>query len=112
MNALLVITPQPAYLEEAKKWIARLDSGTGGDGPRFYVFQLQNQRAEKLGAAAAAGVHRQGGAGLGAERAHARAGHAGGLDRVAAGVPAADDAAGAAARGRRHRERDVDARRR
>ena len=49
MNALLVITPQPAYLEEAKKWIARLDSGTGGDGPRFYVFQLQNQRAEKLG---------------------------------------------------------------
>jgi general secretion pathway protein D len=49
MNALLVITPQPAYLEEAKKWIARLDSGAGGDGPRFYVFQLQNQRAEKLG---------------------------------------------------------------
>ena len=49
MNALLVITPQPAYLEEAKKWIQRLDSGAGGDGPRFYVFQLQNQRAEKLG---------------------------------------------------------------
>jgi general secretion pathway protein D len=48
MNALLVITPQPAYLEEAKKWIARLDSGAGGDGPRFYVYQLQNQRAEKL----------------------------------------------------------------
>jgi general secretion pathway protein D len=49
LNALLVITPQPAYLEEAKKWIQRLDSGAGGDGPRFYVFQLQNQRAEKLG---------------------------------------------------------------
>jgi len=48
LNALLVITPQPAYLEEAKKWIARLDSGAGGDGPRFYVFQLQNQRAERL----------------------------------------------------------------
>jgi general secretion pathway protein D len=48
MNALLVITPQPAYLEEAKKWIERLDQG-GGDGPRFYVFNLQNQRAEKLG---------------------------------------------------------------
>ncbi len=48
MNALLVITPQPAYLEQAKKWIERLDTGTGGDGPRFYVFQLQNQRAEKL----------------------------------------------------------------
>ncbi len=49
LNALLVITPQPAYLEEAKKWIARLDQGGGGDGPRFYVYNLQNQRAEKLG---------------------------------------------------------------
>ncbi len=49
MNALLVITPQPAYLDEAKKWIARLDQGGGGDGPRFYVYNLQNQRAEKLG---------------------------------------------------------------
>ena len=38
MNALLVITPQPAYLEEAKKWIDRLDQGGGGDGPRFYVY--------------------------------------------------------------------------
>src|SRR5207249_5218255 len=49
MNALLVITPQPAYVDEAKKWIARLDQGGGGDGPRFYVYNLQNQRAEKLG---------------------------------------------------------------
>ena len=49
MNAILVITPQPAYLDEAKKWIARLDQGGGGDGPRFYVYHLQNQRAEKLG---------------------------------------------------------------
>jgi general secretion pathway protein D len=49
MNALLVITPQPAYLEEAKKWINRLDQGGGGDSPRFYVFSLSNQRAEKLG---------------------------------------------------------------
>jgi len=49
MNALLVISPQPAYLDEAKKWVARLDQGGGGDGPRFYVYNLQNQRAEKLG---------------------------------------------------------------
>ncbi len=49
LNALLVITPQPAYLDEAKKWIARLDQGGGGEGPRFYVYNLQNQRAEKLG---------------------------------------------------------------
>ena len=50
MNALLVITPQPAYLDEVKKWIDRLDK-TGGDGGglQFYVFNLSNQRAEKLG---------------------------------------------------------------
>jgi len=49
MNALLVITPRPEYLVEAKIWIARLDQGGGGDTPRFYVYHLQNQRAEKLG---------------------------------------------------------------
>jgi general secretion pathway protein D len=27
MNALLVVTPQPEYLEEARKWIERLDKG-------------------------------------------------------------------------------------
>ena len=49
LNALLVITPQPAYLDEVKKWVARLDQAGTGDGPSFYVFYLQNQRAEKLG---------------------------------------------------------------
>jgi general secretion pathway protein D len=51
MNALLVITPQPTYLEEVKKWIERLDKGGGGDGGglQFFVYNLQNQRAEKLG---------------------------------------------------------------
>ncbi|HZQ36075.1 MAG TPA: secretin N-terminal domain-containing protein, partial [Dehalococcoidia bacterium] len=48
MNALLIITPQPEYLEEAKKWITRLDEGTEGGGVRFFVYNLQNQRAEKL----------------------------------------------------------------
>jgi general secretion pathway protein D len=49
LNALLVVTPQPAYLDEVKKWIARLDQVGTGDGPSFYVYHLQNQRAEKLG---------------------------------------------------------------
>ena len=49
LNALLVITPQPAYLDEAKKWIARLDQAGTGEGPSFYVYALQNQRAERLG---------------------------------------------------------------
>ncbi len=49
MNALLVVTPQPAYLDEVKKWIDRLDraSETGG-GLQFYVYHLQNTRAERL----------------------------------------------------------------
>ncbi len=49
MNALLVVTPQPAYLEEAKKWIERLDKGDAGGGVRFYVYQVQNSRAERIG---------------------------------------------------------------
>ncbi len=48
LNAFIVITPQPAYLDEAKKWIARLDQPGSSDGPRFYVYSLQNTRAEKL----------------------------------------------------------------
>ena len=48
MNALLVISPNPAYLEEAKKWIERLDRGDASGGLKFYVYNLQNQRAEKL----------------------------------------------------------------
>jgi general secretion pathway protein D len=50
MNALLVVTPQPEYLEEAKKWIERLDKGgDSGGGVRFYVYQVQNSRAERIG---------------------------------------------------------------
>ncbi len=50
MNALLIITPQPEYLEEAKKWIERLDkAGTDSAGVRFYVYQVQYSRAERIG---------------------------------------------------------------
>jgi general secretion pathway protein D len=49
INALLVITPQPAYLDEVRKWIGRLDQIGTGDGPSFFIYNLQNQRAEKLG---------------------------------------------------------------
>jgi general secretion pathway protein D len=47
MNALLVISPNPEYIEQAKKWIERLDAGTG-EGVRFFVYNLQNQRAEHV----------------------------------------------------------------
>jgi general secretion pathway protein D len=49
MNALLVITPQPEYLDEAKKWIERLDKAGGeGSGIRFYVYEVQHGRAERI----------------------------------------------------------------
>jgi general secretion pathway protein D len=49
MNALLVITPQPEYLDEAKKWIERLDKAGGeGSGIRFYVYDVQHGRAERI----------------------------------------------------------------
>jgi general secretion pathway protein D len=49
LNAILVITPQPAYLTEAKKWIERLDQGgSESGGIRFYVYNLQYQRSEKI----------------------------------------------------------------
>ncbi|MEO8536807.1 MAG: type II secretion system secretin GspD [Betaproteobacteria bacterium] len=48
MNALLVISPNASYIEQARKWIERLDSGSG-EGTRFYVYNLQNQRAERVG---------------------------------------------------------------
>jgi general secretion pathway protein D len=49
MNALLVVTPQAEYLDEAKKWIERLDKAGGeGSGIRFYVYQVQNGRAERI----------------------------------------------------------------
>jgi general secretion pathway protein D len=47
MNALLIISPNAEYIEQAKKWIERLDSGSG-EGARFYVYNVQNQRAERI----------------------------------------------------------------
>jgi general secretion pathway protein D len=50
MNALLIITPQPEYLDEAKRWIERLDhAGTDTTGIRFYIYRVQNGRAERIG---------------------------------------------------------------
>ncbi|MFO1281210.1 MAG: type II secretion system secretin GspD [Burkholderiales bacterium] len=49
MNALLIVTPNPALIDKAKEWIDKLDQGTGGEGVRFYVYHLQNSRAERVG---------------------------------------------------------------
>ncbi len=49
LNALLVVTTQPRYLEEAKKWIERLDKGGSvAGGLRLNVYPVQHGKAEKL----------------------------------------------------------------
>lgn len=49
LNALLVVTVNPKYLETAGMWIQRLDQigGTSG-GSRLYVYQVRNGKAENL----------------------------------------------------------------
>jgi general secretion pathway protein D len=49
MNGLLVVTTQPRYLEEARKWIDRLDkSGGVSGGMRLNVYSVQHGKAEKI----------------------------------------------------------------
>ena len=49
MNALLVVTTQPRYLEMAKNWLERIDqSGGTSGGTRLYVYQVRNGKAENL----------------------------------------------------------------
>jgi len=50
LNALLVVTTQPSYLEQAKSWLARIDGmgGTASGGSRFFVYQVRNGKAENL----------------------------------------------------------------
>lgn len=48
LNAVLVISAQPAYIDRAETWIDRLDQGAEGDGQRVYVYAVQNGRASDL----------------------------------------------------------------
>jgi general secretion pathway protein D len=48
LNTILVITPQPKYLQSVETWIRRLDVGGTSAGRRIYVYDVQNGRAEDL----------------------------------------------------------------
>ena len=48
LNALLVITQEPLYLQKAKGWIERLDRDTGQGGESLWVYMVQNGRADQL----------------------------------------------------------------
>ena len=49
LNALLIVTTQPKYLEMARTWIERIDqAGSTSGGTRFFVYQVKNGKAENL----------------------------------------------------------------
>ncbi len=48
LNAILVITPQRRYLNEAERWIERLDKGGNQPGVRLYVYDVKNVKATDL----------------------------------------------------------------
>jgi general secretion pathway protein D len=49
LNALLVVSPQQKFIEQARTWVERLDRpGTGTGGQRLYVYPVQNGKAENL----------------------------------------------------------------
>jgi general secretion pathway protein D len=48
MNAIMLVSSQPSYINEVKDWIDRLDAGTDESAPRMYVYNVQNSRAADL----------------------------------------------------------------
>ena len=62
LNALLVITPRPQYLEKVSEWVERLDRDSGGVGQRLYVYRVQNGRAADLATVLSEVFLNQGGA--------------------------------------------------
>jgi general secretion pathway protein D len=49
LNALLVVTRQPKYLEQARTWVERLDrADMSAGGMKLFVYQVQNGKAEAL----------------------------------------------------------------
>lgn len=47
-NSIVVITPQVTYLEQAEKWLHRLDIGAGDSATQLYVYDVKNVKAVDL----------------------------------------------------------------
>jgi general secretion pathway protein D len=45
LNAVMIVTRQPKYLDEAQAWIARLDRTRNADEPSLFVYSLQYGKA-------------------------------------------------------------------
>jgi general secretion pathway protein D len=48
LNAVLLVSAQPAYIDDAEAWIRRLDRTGDGEEPQIYVYPMQNARASNL----------------------------------------------------------------
>lgn len=48
LNAVLVISSRASYLDEARKWIDRLDNPEASGGDQVFVYNVQNRSAEAL----------------------------------------------------------------
>ncbi len=48
LNAIMVITPNEHYLDEAETWIRRLDRSSPEAGSRLYVYRVKNLEADVL----------------------------------------------------------------
>jgi len=94
LNAVLVISPQAAYIDRAETWIDRLDRGGEGAGRRIFVYRVQNGRAADL-ATVLSSIFEAGGGGANAPGT----GVAPGLDQVALGDQTAEPPAGQAQAG-------------
>lgn len=50
LNAVMVVTPQPRYLEDAETWIERLDRTRDMQAGRLHVYRMQHRRAADVAA--------------------------------------------------------------
>lgn len=48
LNALMVITPQAKYLDDARAWVQRLDRAESAQGASMFVYQVKNGKAPRL----------------------------------------------------------------
>lgn len=49
INSILVVTPRAAYLEEARRWIEKLDQPSdNGSEPQLFIYHVQNGNAKHL----------------------------------------------------------------
>ncbi len=48
INAVMVITPQPDYLDRAQEWVYKLDRGGSDSGAQLFVYYVKNVKADDL----------------------------------------------------------------